>query len=203
MKQFITLDDLIKGFESSILKFKKISIIGIGAEFRQDDAVGTQLLKQLITKFECLSQSLNVSYSDFHIDEYIRFQNLLLINGTVLPEQYVDIIADFNPDYMIIIDAAVYNGDQFPILKTDIDSWTFSPVSSHMIPLSQFISMIKLINPKFVPNIDVIGIKAQNIFFGEDLSESVQYIKNCIQEFFITNLIKNIQKNDRNQTKSP
>lgn len=190
LKVILNIENLLKEFESNFIKFRKICIIGIGAEFRQDDAVGTQLIKDLICRIKELIQSHNNDLFILHGDDVLQYHQFLFINGAVLPEQYCEIIAEFNPDFMIIIDAAIFQGKPGDIIKTDVDSWNYSPVLSHMLPLSQFVSMIKIINSKFCAHIEILGIYAQNIFFGENFSESVQQIKDHIEKFLMLKMLQ-------------
>jgi hydrogenase maturation protease HycI len=67
----------------------RLTILGIGNELNGDDAAGVMIVRYLSKKLPKLDQ-------------------IQLIEGSIAPENYTSVIRKFNPDWIWLIDAAVF-----------------------------------------------------------------------------------------------
>jgi hydrogenase maturation protease len=168
-------------FESDLLGklhgTNRLAVIGIGADLREDDAVGNLLARELVSEVEAHHhQESNADYR-YSEDEYVKINGLLVLNATVAPEQYISIVKDFAPDTTLIIDAAAMGkhanpGDIAFIAESELDTSTFS---THTISLRYFIEILNTLglHAKFL----IVGIQPERLGYGEELSPAVAETK--------------------------
>ncbi len=129
---------------------KRVAILGVGSELRGDDGVGPYLSEKL--------SSLNS-------------ESFLSINGDLVPENFTKDIKNFNPDNVILIDAAFMGkspGDIEIIAASDLKGISFS---SHAMPLS---SLGRYLSKETGANVFILGIQVLTTEFGSDMSEKVK-----------------------------
>ena len=63
---------------------KRIAVMGVGSELRNDDAAGMRLIEKL--------------------RKSINRENVIFIVGGTAPENFTGVIKDFKPDELIIVD---------------------------------------------------------------------------------------------------
>ena len=98
----------------------KLCILGIGENRMGDDGIG--------------------QYIPFELDKQTFSSNILIINGTIVPEERLSEIVSFQPELMIIIDAVGGNSPRGAInLYKDDQILNYLPISSHSMPLPVFI----------------------------------------------------------------
>lgn len=73
-------------------KLPRLTILGIGNELNGDDAAGVLIVRNLSKKIPKLDQ-------------------IQLLEGSIAPENYSSVIRKFNPDWIWLIDAAVFGGN--------------------------------------------------------------------------------------------
>lgn len=186
-----------KEFEIALLQklqgCHQIAVVGIGADLREDDAVGNLLASELVGSIkEMLDTSINTNY-DLSENEYIRSGQLLVLNASVTPEQYISLLKDFLPEKIIIIDAATMGaaanpGDLAFIKPEELDISTFS---THTISLRYFIEILKTIGVD--AECFVIGIQPASLGYGEALSQPVEetkvFLKSLLLEYIKQNCL--------------
>ncbi len=141
---------------------KKIAVLCVGNRFRMDDGAGCLLC-----------------------DKLVETENFKPINAESNPENHIDEITKSEFESLILIDAANFGGKigeiRF-IKEEDISCFT---LSTHNIPLSLIVSMIKLDNKNI--NTYFIGIQIGKCGFGEEVSEevlkSIEKIRSIFKEF--------------------
>ncbi len=133
------------------LDIERAVIIGIGNPLRRDDNVGVEIVKRLkgtITK-----------------------DNILIIEGESVPENFIEPITEFNPSHILLIDAALIGLK--PGQPRFIEALKISgvAVSSHALPLQIFCSyLIQVTGAK----IGLLLIQPENTDFGEGLTPKVE-----------------------------
>lgn len=144
--------------ELSIYNKDKVVFVGLGNELRADDAAGIELVKRIKAK---------EVFKDSHF--IIAGQN---------PENYLQTILNYDPDMVIFIDAAEWNGNPGEIKIFIDEEISQTEFSTHTFS----IKMIKdyLLNQKQM-NFMFIGIKPLQTKFEQALSEP---IKKSIDKFF-------------------
>jgi hydrogenase 3 maturation protease len=145
--------DLKKTLSQQLKNSKKLVILGIGSELMQDDAAG-------ITVTENLKKKFGEENSDFKI-----------YTGYTTPENFTKSITDFNPDHIIIIDAADL---KLPPGSTAIIPleriMDFSP-GTHKLSLIMMIKYLKeVINPEFT----VIAIQYKSLEFNKKITKEIK-----------------------------
>ena len=151
-----TLKQIAKGNQPG-----RVVLLGIGNEFNGDDAVGPWVIEHLKGQLPF-------------------FEHLLLINGSNAPENFTSPIRKFNPDLVVMIDAAEMG---LPTGSIDWVDWQHTDgfsASTHTLPphvLGQFLLA------ELQTRIAVIGVQIQQIDFDEPMSEPVQNAgKEIVQE---------------------
>jgi len=173
---------------------RRLAIIGIGADLREDDVVGNLLARELIGEIkQSMDASHNGSY-EYTDEERIQSGNLLVLNATVAPELYLSLVKSFAPDRVIIIDAASMGakakpGDLAFITPAELDASTFS---THTISLRYFVEILKTmgLDAEFA----IIGIQPANLGYGEALSQPVEETKAFLKTLFLRYLTNKFLK---------
>jgi hydrogenase 3 maturation protease len=130
---------------------KKVVVAGIGNPIRQDDYVGLKIVQALQGK--------------------VRPEVCLLECETV-PEGYLLDIEEFQPSNVLLVDTAILGrraGEASIVDPEEIAS--FSPVSSHALPLRLFCEYIK---QSTGAKIGLLLVEPKNMDFGEGLSAEVK-----------------------------
>jgi hydrogenase maturation protease len=144
--------------ELSIYQQERIVFVGLGNELIEDDGAGLELVKRLKSKKE------------FHRSHFI-------IAGRN-PENYLQTILNCNPDIVVFIDAAEWNGPSGDIKIFNDEEIDQTEFSTHTFS----IKMIKdyLLNQQLM-NFMFIGIQPLRTNYKQGLSEPVQI---AIENFF-------------------
>jgi len=151
-------EELRKWFSNA----ERIVIIGIGNPIRGDDFVGLKITQDLCGKVP---------------------KNVYLIECETVPESYTQMIVDFDPTHIILIDAAVMGkrlGDSVLIEPESLP--VFSAISTHALPLRIFCDFLKK-NTK--AKIALLLIEPARTSFGENLSPTVEDSAKRIVNLFI------------------
>lgn len=139
----------------------KIVVLGIGNRLRNDDAAGS-VVAELLKNTDA---------------------GIISIDSETTPENWTGKIARINPEKVIIIDTANFNGKpgEIRVLREDqIDYYGFS---THTLPISFVIDDLK---SRCSAEIILLGIQPKNTDFGEHISpevkKSIHLIKKIILE---------------------
>lgn len=130
---------------------ERIVFVGLGNELREDDGAGLELTQRLKSKKE------------FHKSHF-------LIAGRN-PENHLEAIINYNPQVVIFIDAAEWNGNPGEIKKFNEDEISQTDFSTHTFS----ITMIRdfLLNQKQMDFI-FLGIQTFSTSFTQGLSDLVK-----------------------------
>jgi len=148
-------NELINIFSSC--RNPKICILGVGSEFKADDAAGVILAQQLQLKCE---------------EKKCRFtSSVLCIDGSTAPENFTGDIKKFGTTHLVIIDAAEMGEKPGTIKLVPNDKVGGISFSTHVLPIVVMINYLK-------KSIDfesiIIGIEPKNLEFGREMSEEVK-----------------------------
>lgn len=147
----------IELFLKEILK-TRVAVLGVGSDLRGDDGVGPYL-----------SQKLSLLNND----------SFLSINGNLVPENFTQDLRKFQPKNVIIIDAAFMEKIAGEIEIITINGVTGVSFSSHSMPLSV---LGKYLSKEIGSNVFILGIQAERIDFGSDISKKVKEAADNIYE---------------------
>ncbi|MGQ9565445.1 MAG: hydrogenase maturation peptidase HycI [Candidatus Bathyarchaeales archaeon] len=141
---------LLKQLETWLHHSEKIVILGVGNPLRGDDAVGTQIVRQLQGKVP---------------------NHVSLIPCETVPENFTGKIIKLNPTHVLIIDSAEMNESPGTIRLSPATKIAGLAVSTHNAPLSMLTDYLKhAINPKMA----LLGIQPKQTEFNKGLSEEAQ-----------------------------
>ncbi|MDY1591296.1 MAG: hydrogenase maturation peptidase HycI [Methanofastidiosum sp.] len=138
----------LKTFLKEILK-NKLAVLGVGSELRGDDGIGPYLSERL---------------SNFNSESFLS------INGDLVPENFTRDLRKFQPDNIIIIDAAFMGKSAGDIEIIRINEVTGISFSSHSMPISV---LGKYLSQEIGANVYILGIQPINIDFGSEISLEV------------------------------
>ncbi len=136
-------------FLKEILR-KKLVVLGVGSELRGDDGVGPYLAEKL---------------------SIFNGPSFLSINGDLVPENFTGDLRKFQPDNVIIIDAAFMEKRAGETAIIGINEITGVSFSSHSMSLSV---LGKYLSQEIGANVYILGIQAANIDFGSEISPKVR-----------------------------
>jgi len=141
---------LLSQLETWLRHSKNIVILGVGNSLRGDDAVGTQIVRQLQGK----------------VPNHVN-----LIPCETVPENFTSKIIKLNPTHVLIIDSAEMEESPGAVMLFPVTKIAGLPVSTHNAPLSMLTDYLKnAINPKMA----LLGIQPKQTEFNQCLSEEVE-----------------------------
>jgi hydrogenase 3 maturation protease len=130
---------------------KRVVVLGAGSPLRSDDVAGVR-----VTQILCKSS--------------LEGKNVKVIDGCTAPENFTGEIKAFNPDTMILIDAADMKEAPGSIMIIDpavINGVTFS---THMLPLKILVDYLK---KEINCQTTILGIQPESVEFGTQISAVV------------------------------
>ena len=136
--------------------------MGVGNEMQTDDAAGLLVIRAIQAR---LGSS----------------PDLLLIEGGMAPENFTGKIRAFNPDIVLFIDAAEMGLSVGEIQWLDLRQVDGFSASSHILPISV---LSKFIIQDVGCKVMVIGIQAQSVEMGEDVSLKVLEAVKELADYF-------------------
>jgi len=130
---------------------ERVAVAGIGNPIRTDDFVGVKIV-----------QDLNGKVS----------KRVYLIECETVPESFLQLIADFNPTHVLLIDAAILGLKPGETRLIDPERIAdFPAISTHMLPLRIFCEYLTATTKA---KIALLLIEPKNVEFGEGLTPDVQ-----------------------------
>ena len=159
----------LKEIISKIIKNRKAVIIGLGHPLRGDDYVGSYIAEKL--------------------KQLVRSPNILIINAETVPELYTDVIREFKPDILLIIDAVDFGGEPGEIIFSKLCDLEIVERDglSHALPLYL---VLKLMNVE-ERNVYILGIQPEKMNIGNSMSQKV-----LERAEIIVKVIKDITQNN-------
>ena len=140
-------EELRKWFSNA----EHIAIVGIGNPIREDDFIGLKITQDLRGKAP---------------------KNVYLIECETVPESFTQLIVDFDPTHIMLIDAAVMgkrSGDSVLIEPESLP--VFPAISTHTLPLRIFCDFL---TKNTRAKIALLLIEPDRTSFGENLSPTVE-----------------------------
>lgn len=141
----------------------KIAIIGIGNELNGDDAAGVLIVKNLKS----------------HL---LPSEEILLIEGSIAPENFTGAIRNFRPDWIWVIDAAQLENKPGDVELIDLDLVDGVGSNTHRLPPTLFLSYLKMeINFQSF----LFGINPERVEPFSDVSEPIRIAIEKTTRFFL------------------
>ncbi|MBN1122195.1 MAG: hydrogenase maturation peptidase HycI [Anaerolineae bacterium] len=143
----------------SILKPKsqeqraKVAIVGIGNTLQGDDAAGVETAHEL---------SLLIDDCEY----------VIVVNAGSAPENLTGVLRRFDPDWVLLIDAAEMDAEPGTLRWLDWSETSGISASSHTLPLSV---LSRYLVEELKCEVALLGIQPQALSFGGPLSGPVQH----------------------------
>jgi hydrogenase 3 maturation protease len=134
----------------------KSVILGIGNDLKADDGIGPHIIAQL---------------------EHQAPVQIELINVGTVPENFISLLIEKQPEFILLLDAALMQAEPGTIRLIDKDNIGGIAFSSHQLPLTFFIEYLE---SNITTTILVLGIQPLTDEFAQPISEPVQTAANQI-----------------------
>jgi len=144
---------LLKQRTSESEKPPRIAILGVGNQFRNDDAAGVLIARALSDRACALDGD-----------------HLLIIEAGPSPENVTGALRKFAPDLVLIIDAAEMGGQPGMVQWIPEEAIDGMSASTHSLPLSMLARYLTL---DLHCTVNLLGIQPASNQVGDDLSEEV------------------------------
>ncbi|MCX8170900.1 MAG: hydrogenase maturation peptidase HycI [Candidatus Bathyarchaeota archaeon] len=128
----------------------KLVILGVGNVLRGDDALGPEFISRLMGKLP---------------------KKVKLIDGGVMPENFIGHIRRFKPSHVLLIDAADFGGKPGEIRLIPPEQISSVALSTHSIPLH---ILAELIGRYVGAKVMLLGVEPKSLNLGEDVSPEVK-----------------------------
>jgi hydrogenase 3 maturation protease len=139
---------------------KRLVVLGAGSVLKADDAAGVMVAERLID----------------HLGGE-NFPRLKIINGSTAPENFTGVIKKFEPEHVLIIDAADFKGNPGDIAVIDPAVVGGVSFSTHMLPLK---IMLEYLRQEVGCGVAIVGIQPADLTFGGEVTAEV---KKAVDEF--------------------
>lgn len=133
----------------------KISIIGAGNAMRGDDRIGLMVvdfLTGLLSGTDLLGRKVQI------------------IKAFEVPENYTGQVRRFEPDLVLIIDAALEDQSPGTVFFVDPSAIASEDISTHKIPLS---ALVKYLEKELGCRVSILGIQPKSLDLGTHISARV------------------------------
>lgn len=154
------MNEVVRRLAAIIKKSPKTAFLGVGSPLRSDDNVGNRIVAALEGKLKAGPG-----------------REIQFYQGESAPENFTGAIRAFNPEYLVVFDAAELGkppGTMALIPPGKIDGAGFA---SHVLPLKVICDYLSFAVRR---RILMVGVQPQNLEFGEGLSPAV---KDAVDEF--------------------
>jgi hydrogenase maturation protease HycI len=142
-----------------------VVVVGVGSEMRGDDAAGMKVVRRLRGA--------------------LKSPNVLLIEGSVAPENFTSQIRRFKPSHVILIDATDFGAEPGEVVLAEPDAITGQSVSTHTIPLS---ILAKYLQEQMKAKIALLGIQPARAHMGARMSGAVNDSIKLVEENLLREL---------------
>ncbi|MBP7055919.1 MAG: hydrogenase 3 maturation endopeptidase HyCI [Candidatus Omnitrophica bacterium] len=156
---------LLHLLKSSLSGARRIAVLGIGSEFRGDDAAG-MLVSNLIAKKKFQSKKTKIQ----------------VFLGATAPENITGEIKRFKPTHVVIIDSMEVGQKPGTILVIDPKDIGGATFSTHTMP-AKILAMYLARSTRC--KIIIIGIQSKSVGFGDPLSSKVSESADIVSRSFL------------------
>jgi len=128
----------------------KVVVVGIGSEFRGDDAAGILVVRNLKKR--------------------VKSPKILIIEAGVAPESFTSRVRKFKPSHIFLIDAADFGADPGAVIFTDSSAAVGQSISTHRLPLSV---MSDYLRNQTSAKVFIVGIQPSKAEMGSKMSKKM------------------------------
>ena len=151
----LNIDEISQDIDLFLEDCTSLIVLGIGNDIRGDDGLGPYIINQLT--------DLKESNGDL--------DNIHLINGGSVPENFTGLIKKIGPSHMIIVDATLMNEEAGFIKIVNKEDISNVSISTHSMSLSY---LIKYLEQDIDFKLIFIGIQPENMDLTFELSDKIK-----------------------------
>lgn len=152
----------------------KVVVVGIGNTLRGDDGAGPELIKRLKNSLQFTAYSLQKKSQLFTVN-----CELVLMDVGEVPENYLEKIAGYKPDVILLVDAVNLGGPPGSIKIVELEVLVDGGLSTHNASLKLVIEYLK---KETKADILLMGIQPGNLKINSELSKPVKQALNRIED---------------------
>lgn len=141
---------LKEDLEGWLKGYSRLVILGIGNPLRGDDVLGVEIVRELRGK----------------VPKGVR-----LIDGGIMPENFIGKIRRFRPSHVLLIDAAHFGGEAGDARLIKPEHISGVAISTHSMPLS---ILVELICVGTGAKVALLGIEPKKTGLGDEVSLEVR-----------------------------
>ena len=130
--------------------YSKIAVVGIGNELRQDDFVGSHIVRNL--------------------KKVVSSDKILILDCETVPENYLSVIERFKPSHILVIDAAQTGLEPGKYTLVGFEKVRGEGISTHDLSLEIFAKYIKKVTDA---KLILLAIQPKSVEFETGLTEEL------------------------------
>ncbi len=142
-----------------IIAGKNILILGVGNRLRQDDGIGSYLVKRLQKRV-----------------------SIPMIDAGDVPENYIGPIENSGANFVLVVDAADFGGSPGEIALIELDKIKNFGISTHTANLSL---LFKVIPQDKRPDVLLVAIQSGSTEIGQGLTDAVRDSLDGLEQLFL------------------
>ena len=124
------MNEVERYLKEAFARNKRVAVIGVGSELCRDDEAGLYLV-------DCLAKHAGQTVGE-------AGERLLLVKGGPAPENFTGVIKAFEPDLLLVVDAAYLELPAGSIQILPEERAAGLSFSTHMLPLPMMLAYLKL-----------------------------------------------------------
>ena len=124
------MNEVERYLKEAFVRNKRVAVVGVGSELCRDDEAGLYLV-------DCLAKHAGLAVGE-------AGERLLLVKGGPAPENFTGVIKAFEPDLLLVVDAAYLELPAGSIQILPEERAAGLSFSTHMLPLPMMLAYLKL-----------------------------------------------------------
>ncbi|MBR5503221.1 MAG: hydrogenase maturation peptidase HycI [Methanobrevibacter sp.] len=166
----LNIDEISQDIDLFLEDCTSLIVLGIGNDIRGDDGLGPYIINQLT--------DLKESNGDL--------ENIHLINGGSVPENFTGLIKKIGPSHMIIVDATLMNEEAGFIKLVNKEDISNVSISTHSMSLTY---LIKYLEQDIDFELIFIGIQPENMDLTFELSDKIKDSSDMIVDLLFSKVL--------------
>ncbi len=155
--------------------FKRIAVIGIGNELNGDDAAGVLVARALAQRLGNREREDSPAF--------------LIIEGGLAPEAFTGPLRRFQPDLVILVDAAELGESPGTVRSYDWSAAQGMSATTHTLPPSV---LAEFLMKELGCQVRLVGIQPEHLEFDKEMSEAVvKAVEKVVEDLSATGFLGN------------
>ena len=146
-----------------------MAVVGIGNELNGDDAAGVLTVRLLRSQIENILYPKGLAVQAE--DSPFSTPNWMVVEAGLAPENFTGVLRRFQPDWVLLLDAAQFRGKPGHVAVIDVDEAGGFGASTHLQPLATLVGYLRA---ELGCELGLLGIQPAHLDFGVPVSEGVE-----------------------------